>query len=156
LEIDLSSRPIEQQLLYRHLLKRQTDATERRRTLMRLVYLHMEADEFDASEFYVRKLDPVADPASAGLEPILKAPIAHRRAVRARERGRLGLGFVDESRARLVALEAAASGSPSALALRHIVRSEISDALGDKEGARRALEEAALPEVVMPSVLEAF
>lgn len=156
LEIDLSSRPIEQQLLYRHLLRRQSDRTERRRTLMRLIYLHLEADGFDACEFYVRKLDTLGDPATLGLEPVLLAQVAHRRAVRAREGGRLGLGFADESRSRLAALDPAAPGSPSALALRRVVRSEISDALGDKDGAQKELAAAALAEVVMPAVLEAF
>ena len=45
---------------------------------------------------------------------------------------------------------------PAALALKHIVRSEIADSLGDKDTARGELETVPLAEVTLPSVLEAY
>lgn len=156
LEIDLSGRPVEQQILYRHLLARQSSASERRQTLSQLIYLHLEIDEFDVAQFYAHKLAAASDPATAGLESPLQVQIAHRRALRARERGRLSLDFAEESRARFTAVDPAAPGSASAQALRRIVRSEIADALGDKDGARQELEAAQLSGVEVAAVLEAF
>lgn len=156
LEIDLSGRSIEQQILYRHLLARQTDPSERRQTLLQLIYLHLRADEFDVAEFYTRKLDTASDPALAGVEVPLRAQILLRRGLRARERGRLSLDFAEDSRSQLTALDPLAPGSPAARALRRIVRSELSDILGDKEGARSELESAQLEGVPVGAVLEEF
>lgn len=159
LEIDLSSRAADQQILYRYLLARQSGAAERRQTLTQLIYLHLEVDEFDVAEFYAQKLAAASDPVTAGLEAPLQVQIAHRRAIRARERGRLSLDFVEESRARLKALDPerlAGPSSPAAQALRRIVRSEIADALGDKDDARKELESVQLTGVEVAAVLEAF
>lgn len=156
LELDLAGRPNDQQLLYRQLLRKYTDARERRRTLMRLIWLHMEGDEFLVSEFYVRKLDALGDPVAQGLEEVLTAYIAHRRALRERERGRLGTSFFDESRARLAALDPNVPASPAGSVLRRVVRSEISDVLGDKDAARKELEAAPITEARIPAVLEAY
>lgn len=156
LEIDLSGRPIEQQILYRHLLTQQRDASVRRQTLLQLLYLHLQADEFDVAEFYTRKLDATSDPTLAGIEAPLRAQIAVRRARSARERGRLSLDYAEESRNLFAALDPSAPGSPTAQAMRRIVRSEIADTLGDKDGARKELEAVQLATVPVGAALEAF
>lgn len=156
MEIDLASRPVEQEILYRRLLQIETGAAERRMSCLHLVQLHLDLDEFDAAEFYSHRLDAATDPEVSGMEQVLQAQIAHRRSVRARESGRMGADFVDESKRRLASLDPAAPASPSVVLLRRVVRSEIADALGEKDEARRELEAADLAENVLPAAIEAY
>ena len=156
LEVGMSARRSEQTLLYRHLLSLTRDGTERRQLMMRLLRLHLANDEFDAADFYAKKIKAHPDKATAGVATALRVLVEHRRAMRARERGRMSAEFVAESRARFAELEAGKTKAPAALALKHIVRSEIADSLGDKDGARKELEAVTLPEVTLPSVLEAY
>jgi hypothetical protein len=156
LEIDLSSRQVEQLLLYRHLLQRETQGTAQRAVMMNLLRLHLDAEEFDAAEFYARKIKAMRDKQTAGVASTLATFIEHRRAVRARERGRTGVEFQADSRRRMEALSTEQARSPAAAALRRIVRSEIADALGDKDAARRELEAAPLDDVTLLPVLDTF
>jgi cellulose synthase operon protein C len=159
LEIELSSRRPEQLLLYRHLLERQdkaTDKTARRSAMLNLIQLHLELDESEAAEFYGAKIGADKDKATAGVASALKVFLAHRSAVKARERGRTNIDFVDESRKRLESLPADKKGSPTGMAFRRVVRSEILDTLGDKESARKELDAVVLDEVTLPPVLEAY
>ena len=124
--------------------------------MMRLLRLHLASDEFDAADFYARQIKAVPDPQTAGVATALRVWIEQRRAQRARERGRMAAEFVSESRARLAALDLGKTKMPAAIALKHIVRSEIADSLGDKELARAELDAVPLDEVLLPSVLEAY
>ncbi|HUS64661.1 MAG TPA: hypothetical protein VMZ28_08980 [Kofleriaceae bacterium] len=156
MEIDLSSRRPEQLLLYRHLLDRETEKTARRSVMLNLIQLHLELDESDAAEFYAAKIGADKDKATAGVASGLKVHLAHRRAIKARDRGRISIEFVDESRQRLASLVMDGRGSPTGIAFKHLVRSEIADSLGDKELALKELEAVVLDEVTLPPVLEAF
>jgi hypothetical protein len=156
LEVDLAARPSEQLLLYRHLLARQTTVTGRRQVMMRLIRLHLASDEFDAADFYARKIKAVPDPETAGAATALRLLIEHRHARRDRERGRLATAWVTESRQRFDALSVEKTKAPAAIALRRLVRSEIADNLGDKDGARKELEAVPVADVKLPSFLEAY
>lgn len=156
MELDLASRPVEQEILYRRLLQIETGAAERRRTCLHLVQLHLDLDEFEAAEFYARRLDAAADPEVSGMDQVLQAQIAHRRSLRARESGRMSADFVDESKRRLASLDPAAPASPSVALLRRVVRSEIEDTLGDKDEARRELEATDLTGAALTAALEAY
>ncbi|HEY2749376.1 MAG TPA: hypothetical protein VGL86_32380 [Polyangia bacterium] len=158
LEVELSARRSEQTLMYRHLLSKTTTATGRRQLMMRLVRLHLAAEELDAADFYAKKVKLIPDRTTAGVASALRVWVEHRRALRGREKGRMAAEFVSESRARFDALDPAKQKSPSAaaLALKHIVRSEIADTIGDKDVARSELEAVVVADVPLPSVLEAY
>lgn len=156
MELDLASRPVEQEILYRRLLQIEPGAAERRRSCLHLVQLHLDLDEFEAAEFYARRLDAAADPEVAGMEQVLQTQIAHRRSVRAREGGRMGADFAEESKRRLASLDPAAPASASVMLLRRVVRSEIADTIGEKDEARRELEAADPTGSVLPAALEAY
>ena len=156
LEVELSARRSEQTLMYRHLLSKTTTPTGRRQIMMRLVRLHLASDEFDAADFYAQKVKLVPDPATSGVASALRVWVEQRRALRGREKGRMAAEFVSESRTRFAALDPSKVKMPAALALRHIVRSEIADSIGDKDDARSELGAVTVAEVPLPSVLEAY
>ncbi|HEX6836827.1 MAG TPA: hypothetical protein VF334_09660, partial [Polyangia bacterium] len=132
--------------------------TGKRIVMMRLLRNHLASDEFDAADFYARQVKALPDPATAGLATALRVWVEQRRADKARERGRMAGEFVSESRARFEALDPAKmkSKAPAAIALKRVVRSEIADSLGDKDGARAELEAAPLGEVTVPSVIHSW
>jgi hypothetical protein len=156
LEVQFSARRSEEALLYRHILAKRQSVTGRRMAMMRLLRLHLFADEFDAADFYAQKIKANPDPATAGAATALAVWIDHRRAQRGRERGRMATDFVAESRQRLTRLEIGKTKAPAAIALKHIVRSEIFDALGDKDAAKSELDLVPVEEVTPPSVLETY
>ncbi len=156
MELELSSREVEQLLLYRRLLERQTTPTGERSVMMRLVKLHLGAGEFAAAQFYAKKIKSIHDPATAGAASALIIMIEQRKAVRERERGRMSIELRDDSLRRLDALTLDKIESPAALLLRRVVRSEIADSLGDKDMARRELEAAPVEEVALPAFLDAY
>jgi hypothetical protein len=155
-EIDFSSQRTDELLLYRRLLQRETSITARRAVMINLLRHHLAADEFASAAFYAEKVKAIHDPQTAGLGTALAILIEHRRAVRERERGRINLDFQTESRRRFTALLTDAAQSPQALALRRVVRSEIAEALGDYESARRELESVAIAEVKLSPIFELF
>lgn len=152
-EIDVASRRIEELLLYRHLLRRETDAQQRRRTMLRLARLHLEFDEFDAAAFYAAHVRQLKDAATAGIGRVLAVFVEHRRALRDRERGHIAPDFADDERQRLAAAAPQPGDSAAGVALAHIVRSEIADGVGDKSTARAELDAVDLAKVTPPSVL---
>jgi hypothetical protein len=156
LEVEFSARKSEQTILYRHILSKQTTVTGRRMLLMRLLRIHLASDEFDAADFYADKVKATPDPATAGVASALRVWIAQRRAERERERGRMAMDFVAESRARLASLDMTKTKMPAAIAIRRVVRSEIADMLGDKGQAREELEAAPIADVTVPSILETW
>lgn len=156
LEIEMATRRHDELLLYRHLLEREQARSERRELMMWLAMLHLEFDEFDAAEFYARHIAAERDRATRGVSSALAAQIAHRRALRGRERGHVNIAFAADARARLEQLHPSGAGSPAGVAMKRIVRSEIADTLGDKALARRELEAVSLEGVTPETVLEAY
>jgi len=153
-EVDHASRREDQLLLYRHILGRESEARPRRRALVRLVLLHLELDQFAAAEYYVGKLDALVDPASLGLSRPLSALVAHRKARRSRSQA--GSDFAEKARARFAELAPRPDEKAGALALGHLVRSEIAEDLGEMELARGELEAVHLEELTSQAVLHVF
>ncbi len=137
-EIETASRREDQLLFYRHLLGRETATRQRRRALVRLVLLHLELDQFAAAGLYARQLSAMADPTNPGMGPPLAALVAHRKARSARDQA--GAEFVEKARAAFDELAIRPEDRRAAFALKHFVRSEIADDLGDPERAREELE----------------
>jgi cellulose synthase operon protein C len=155
-EIALGGARADELLLYRHRLGRAANLAGRRWNMVRLVRLHLDADEFTPADFYARHVAALQDPEAAGLSAPLVALIEQRRARRERERGRIGADYADQARRRLDELSAHAPPSPAAAVLAQVVKSEIHDDLGDKGAARRELEAAVLPERTPRSILELY
>ena len=155
-EIDVSTRRFDQLLLYAHLLGRETQLTARRDVLMKLVWLYLEFDELDAADFFIARIAKERDHATAGVASGLQALAAHRRALRERERGRISVELTADAKKRFEALAPNPRLSPVGAAFRQVVRSEIADSLGDKEGARRELEAVRVEDLTLASVLEAY
>lgn len=155
-ELSAADSQIEELLLDRALLAKETDVSARRLRMMRLVALHLQLDEFSVAEFYVRHIHALRDSLTHGLSHALFLQIAQREAVRNRERGRMADDFAKESRARLQLLLPRPGDSAAALLFAHVVRSEIEDSLGNMAEARRELERADLDATTPPAVLEAY
>lgn len=155
-EIDVSTRRFDLLLLYAHLLGRESQLTARRDVLMRLVWLYLEFDELDAADFFIARIANERDRATSGIASGLQALAAHRRAVRDRERGRISVEHAAEARRRFEALAPNPRLSAVGSAFRQVVRSEIADSLGDKEGARRELEAVHVADLTLASVVEAY
>lgn len=131
---------VEHQLLASLRVARETTAAGRRRAMLALVMVHLDGEEFRAAEYYVEHLDAVHDDATAGISAPLKLLVDQRRASRRREQGRMMEGFGAEARKRLDSLRSAAAPSRIAADLSHLVRSEITDSIGEKTTARSELE----------------
>ncbi len=155
-EIELGGSQADRLLLYRHRLARATNLVGRRLNMVRLVRLHLDADEFGPAEFYARHVAALDDAEAAGLSSPLLVLIEQRRARRDRERGRMGADFADEARRRLAALSQQKPASPAAGILAAVVKSEIHDDLGDKGAARRELEAVTIPDRTPRSILELY
>ncbi len=156
LELGLVSRRSEQLLLYRRHLRDARTATGRRLGLVRLVRLHLEASEFDAARFYARAVSEGEDATTQGLGRLLQTLVDHRRQVRERELGRQVGTFNQLTRERMKALAPEDRDSPAALWLAHVIRSELSDSLGDKTQARRELEASVPNEKTPRSIIELY
>lgn len=155
-EVELGGSGPDQRLLYRHRLGRATNPAGRRWNLVRLVRLHLDADEFTPADFYARHVASLNDPDAAGLTPPLLALIEQRRARHGRERGQIGADYADQARRRLADLSAHPTPSAAANILVQVVKSEIQDDLGDKGAARRELEAVTFPDRVPRSILELY
>ncbi|WP_394844529.1 hypothetical protein LZC95_46680 [Pendulispora brunnea] len=156
LEIDLASSRAKLQLLYHHRLARAKTVDGRRFIMLRLVRLHLTLEEFDAAEFYAKRIDAMDDTESDALSQSLLVLIEHRKALRERERGRMFRDFDEQSRARMNKLPVVTNESRAAAAMSRIVRSEIADTIGDKSLARTELEATPLTERTARAVLEAY
>ncbi|MCL2776982.1 MAG: hypothetical protein FWD73_03185 [Polyangiaceae bacterium] len=155
-EIDLASSYAKLQLLYYERLTRSTTVASRRFAMMRLVRLHLALDEFDAAEFYAKRIATLDDPESAALSKPLLVLVDHRKVRRERERGRIMESFDEQARARIAALDQTVKGTSAAAAFARIVRSEIADSIGDKTLSRTELEAASIAKKTPRSVLEAY
>jgi len=156
LEIELANSPAERTILYRRRLA--MDGAEagsaRLSTLMSLVQLHLQLEEFAPAEFYARRIGALPD--TPGLAEPLLVLAEHREAVRDRERGRTVAGF-HEASVRRLALLRPGSGDPAPVAaLKHVVRSEVADSLGDKGLARAELSAVAFDDASPPALLSLY
>ncbi len=152
----MANKRVDELLLNRHRLAREQAPAMRSFIMTRLVRLHLELDEFSAAGFYARQVAALPDRATAELSQPLLLLIEHRQAFRDRERGRTVGDFREAARRRMELLRPrSADGSPGT-ALRHVVRSEIADSLGDKATALGELSAAAVEDAMPPAVLEAY
>jgi len=155
-ELALATRPVDQLLLFRQQLARETTLQGKREVTLRLAQLHLTAEDFGAAEFYADQMKKLRDRATAGLTSAMHTLIAHRSAERDRENGRMLDDFHKGELERLGALNEAKAKSPAAVALRHIIRSEIQEGLGDFAAARAELAAAVLDDETPKSVLRAY
>ena len=156
-EIELGGSQADRLLLYRHRLARAASLVGRRLNMVRLVRLHLAADEFTPAAFYAGHVAALKDPETVGLSGPLSALIEQRRARRDRERARMGADFAEEARRRLEMLaKPPAAATPAAKILASVVKSEIEDDLGDKGAARRELEAIVIPDHTPRSILELY
>ncbi|HZS40289.1 MAG TPA: hypothetical protein VFF06_25835 [Polyangia bacterium] len=154
-ELHVSRRRLEQLLLLAHMVARETEPRARVTRTMEIARLHLELGETESAAFYAERLDRLGDPEAVGLGAAVAELIAHRRAGRLLDRGKLNARFVTDAHARLERL--AAPGAPAAVeAYRAVVRAEIDDTLGDKEGARRELQAIAVDARTPRWVLDAL
>jgi hypothetical protein len=126
-EIEAARNPWLRLLLTHRLARSERDRTVRTRLLEEVLRLHLHLGEYESAAEMARELE----------SPVLATLVAHRRALRAFDRGELGQRFLDDARARLGELER----TPES-ALRHLAVSELLDDIGDKEASARELERA--------------
>ena len=155
-EADVTTSEYQLVLLHTQILQVEQDPDQRRSEMVSLLRLHLRMDEFEAADFYSMHISQEKNEATAGMGASLRALCEHRRALRAREQGRLALDFMIDSKARLEALVAGKARSPVGDAARHIVRSEVADAIGDKALARSEIEAVRIEVVDTPGVLELY
>ncbi len=155
-QIDSASSRVVQQLLSRRRLGLQTTPVLRRRGMMKLAMLHLDLDEFRAAEFYARRIATLRAPGTAGISAPLLALVDQRRAWRERERGRMMAPFRPAARKRLDELQPKATASPMAVALTHVVRSEIASSIGDETQARAELDAVKLDEETPESIIDQY
>ena len=158
LEIELASSPAERTILYRRRLAMEGDeaGSARLSTLLSLVQLHLQLEEFAPVEFYARRIGALPGQTAPGLSEPLLVLAEHREALRDRERGRTVAGF-HEASARRLALLRPGSGDPAPVAaLKHVVRSEVADSLGEKGLARAELSAVAFDDTSPPALLSLY
>ncbi|MBZ4371510.1 hypothetical protein [Corallococcus sp. AS-1-6] len=155
-ELGMVGRRADQLLLYRQRLLLETRPKLRRLLMMRLSQLHLASGDFDAADFYARQMSKVDDPVTAGLSEPLRILIAHRKALKERDRGRMVDELQEAERQRMAALDPAAAPSPPSAVYRHVVRSELAQASGDFTLARQELEAALLTDTTPRAVLEGW
>ncbi len=147
---------VEQQLLASRRLARETTISARRLAMLGLALLHLDLEEYRAAEFYAQHVADLHDPATAGVSHPLLVLVDQRRAARNRERGRTMDAFGPPARLRLEQLRPKPTASPMAVALSHVVRSEIADSIGDKTQARSELEAVRLDETTPAPIVAAY
>ncbi len=154
--LDTTGSRIERQILASRALARETTTSGRRLAMLGLAMLHLDLEQYRAAEFYAERVAELHDPVTAGLSHPLLALVAQRRAERNRDRGRFGDPFGPQARQRLDELHPKPTASAVAVALTHVVRSEIADSIGDKTQARTELEAATLDATTPTPVVEAY
>ncbi len=155
-EAELVTRHAERLLLSREILGHEQAVTARRLTLMRLILDHLELEEFDAAEFYAKKVAELREPATRGIGRPLQWLVEHRRARSSDERARTLDDSVTAAQKRLDGLRDDPKFSPAARVLRRVVASEIADWIGDKTRARRELEAAEVNDTTPSSVITLY
>ncbi|RKH64053.1 hypothetical protein D7W81_19280 [Corallococcus aberystwythensis] len=155
-ELGMVGRRADQLILYRQRLLREARPKPRRLLMMRLSQLHLAYGDFDAADFYARHMQSVSDPATAGLSEPLRLLIAHRKALKERDRGRMVDELGEAERQRMAALDPAGAPSPPSAVYQHVVRSELAQSSGDFTLAKQELEAALLTDTTPRAVLEAW
>ena len=156
MEIELATQQVDELLLYRRLLAQAPSPALRASVMARLVRLHLELDEFSAAGFYARQLASLPDRATAELSEPFVLLVEQRQALRDRERGRTVDTFLESARRRMDRLRPQAGEGPAGTALRHLVRGEIADSLGDKGTAIAELSAALVDDSTPGAVVEAY
>ncbi len=154
--IETAGSRVDQQLLSSRRLGLETTTSGRRVAMLHLALLHLDLEEYRAAEFYAEHVAALHDPATAGVSHPLLALVEQRRAARNRDRGRTLEGFGAQARQRLEALHPKPTASPMAVALTHVVRSEIADSVGDKTQASAELEAVTLDSSTPAPVVGAY
>jgi hypothetical protein len=154
--VESAGSRVEQQLIASRRLARETSPSGRRRAMLALALLHLQREEYLAAAFYAEQIATLHDPETKGIGRPLKVLVEQRKAERRREQGRLTEGFRAQSRQRLDELQPATGASPMGEVLRHVVRSEISDATGDKKQARLELEAVTLDASIPAPIAQAY
>ncbi|MBL8951037.1 MAG: PD40 domain-containing protein [Myxococcaceae bacterium] len=140
-ELAMAGSRADRLLLYHQRLQRETRPRARRMVMLRLAQLHLDAENYEAAAFYAKHMRDVDEPGTEGLAEPLVTLVAHRKAVRARERGRMSDDDREAAAKRLASLNKPAQ-SPAATVLQHVVKSELAEAGGDFTTARSELEAA--------------
>ncbi|HEY2514915.1 MAG TPA: hypothetical protein VGI39_28815, partial [Polyangiaceae bacterium] len=147
---------VEQQIFASRRLARETTVTGRRRAMLALTLLHLDNEEFRAAEYYAGQLVTVHDENTKGISLPLRTLVEQRRAERRREQGRMMEGFREQAQKRMDALHPEPKNSPMAEDLRHLVRSEIADSIGDETQARSELEAVTVDETTPAPIVDAY
>lgn len=159
-ELAMAGSRADRLLLYHQRLQRETRPRARRMVMFRLAQLHLGFDNFEAAAFYAKHMHDIEkEPGTEGLAEPLEVLVAHRKAMRSRERGRMSDDEREAAAARFEALSKPAK-SHAATVLQHVVRSELAQTGGDFELAKTELEAAktaiASAERTPRAVLEAY
>jgi cellulose synthase operon protein C len=154
--IESAGSRVEQQILSSRKLARETTLSGQRLAMLNLAMMHLDLEQYRAAEFYADHVAALHDPATAGLSHPILALVDQRRAARSRERGRIGEPFAPQARKRLDELHPKPTASAVAVALTHVVRSEIADSIGDKGLARTELESVTLDATTPAPVVDAY
>ena len=152
----LAGKKADEQMLYSRRLPKETDVSAKRLVMANLVRLHLSLDEFRAAAFYAEHIQQLKDSATAGMSRSLVALVEQRHAVRNRERGRLSEDFFEDAQKRLDSLTEEPTDSRGAIALMHVVRSEIADGMGDKTRAQSELARAVVDDATPRAVLRFY
>ncbi|WP_223644106.1 hypothetical protein [Corallococcus sp. EGB] len=155
-ELSMVGRRADQLILYRQRMLLEKRPKLRRLLLMRLSHLHLAYGDFDAADYYARHMSTVEDPPTAGLSEPLRLLIAHRKALKERDRGRMVDELQEAERQRMATLDPAAAPSPPSAVYQHVVRSELAQSSGAFTLARQELEAAQLTDTTPRAVLEAW
>jgi hypothetical protein len=153
---DAAGTKSEQQLLASRRLILETTTSGRRLALLGLVMRYLDLGYYRAAELYAARVSDLRDRATMGLSRAVLALVAQRRAERDRERGVMVQEFREQARQRLNDLRLPAEASPVAIALAHVVRSEIADSIGDKTQARSELEAVSFDASAPTLVIELY
>jgi hypothetical protein len=154
--IETADTRVEEQLLASRRLGEESTTSGRRLAMLALAMVHLDLEQYPAAEFYAEHVAALHDHATGGISRPLLALVEQRRAVRQRERGRMLEGFTAQTRQRLEKLQVGPKASSMAVALTHVVRSEIADSIGDKTQARAELEAVSLDENAVLPIIELY
>ena len=134
----------ERLMLLHHILRAETDPRVRAIVLCDVLRWHLVLGEYEAALFHARALAATGVPSLAELGALVEPLVAERRALRAFDRGELGFAYLEEARKRVADVQALAPHDAGAVAMRHLVLSELFDDLGDKQAALDELDRATI------------
>jgi hypothetical protein len=129
-------------LLLHHMLRVEPDPRLRAIILCDVLRWHLVLGEYEAALFHAHALTKTGVPQLAELGELVEPLVAERRSLRAFDRGELGFAYLEGARKRVAEVQAMAPRQSGAIALRHLVLSELFDDLGDKMAALDELDRA--------------